>query len=806
MLASTPKLMPPSKPPRAGLPIWWVVSIVFHVVLLTWLIFFWPVKMIDLAKPSSAANLSPERAKQIMDQVSAKQAENLSATVRDLQTMQQQLAELEARKREEFAKSAADFAKNAPAETEQAQAAAARAQVEALAAQARVDSVITNALQSRTEPELKQLDALQKESSAAQTRATEAQQRALEKLAVSDQRFSKAYESQAEANAAQERASNAQNAARAARDEAKNAKAKDRSSEIANAMQSVKQAEEDFAKASQDLITFSNSLTEAQAAVAQGNTNSPKEAKALASDQKKVASIRQKISNRKSQQEKYASRIPEQKARLEKFQAAAAGLPAAASNEELVRQQTQARELQLAAQQAQARARDVFAAARSLPSPAEAGIAALPNPVASTPVQPKPAGEVEKMDLPKLYDTAVKTEDALTESYRRLRATELAMIRQVPLARAMELTDSAKVERPDLQASLKDTANTESARDAMQNAKAEINAIHQLASSLLAQARAMDRSGSRSVAGVSASSENLQAAISRSQTLDSLAAEDENARAKDLTAAMKQAGKKSGGSAGKKSSSSGSGSSASGSGSGSGAGGGTGTGTGAGGGAGGVSAGGSGGGTGAGGSGGGSGSGASTGFGIADGDGSSASPAVGGSIAAMPGRTVAVRGESARWMFVDSWYILGPFDNPGRANLEKQFPPETIVDRSAIYDGKGSVAVQWEFHQADEAKIVPPFRSYNAGGKRSQEYIIYYAATELSFEAECDLWVAIGSDDFSKVWINDQLIWASGKQSKSWRVDEGLRKVHFNQGVNRILYRVENGHGPTEFSFIVGMP
>ena len=172
----------------------------------------------------------------------------------------------------------------------------------------------------------------------------------------------------------------------------------------------------------------------------------------------------------------------------------------------------------------------------------------------------------------------------------------------------------------------------------------------------------------------------------------------------------------------------------------------------------------------------------------------------------MPGRTVAASGESARWMFVDSWYILGPFDNPGRVNLEKHFAPETVVDRSAVYDGKGGSHLQWEFHQATEPKIVPPFRGYNAGGKRSLEYIIYYAATELSFEDECDLWVAIGSDDFSKVWINDQLIWASGTQQKKWRVDEGLRKVHFNKGVNRILYRVENGHGQTEFSLVVGMP
>ena len=799
MSASTPNPMPPNKLSRAGLPIWWVVSIGFHVLLLAWLIFFSPVKVIDLSKKSSATTISPKRAQEIMAKISEKQAENLSVSVRDLQTMQQQLAELEARKREEFEKSAHDFSKNAPEQTEQAQAAVAQAQAEALAAQAKVDTVISNAQQTRAEAELKQLDALQKESAAAQSRATEAQARALEKLAVSDRRFTEAYQSQVEANAMQERAANAQNAARAARDEAKTAKAKDRSSEIAGALEAVKQAEKDFADASMELITLSNSLATAQTVVTQVGTNSTAGLKAFTQAQKQVDTVQRKIANKQSQQTKYAGRIAEQKARAEKFQAEAAGLPIAAGNEQLVKLQADARQQQVEAQQSQARARERFAAARTLPVPADTGMAALAKPVEPA-AQFKPPGPVEKMDLPTLYDTALKTEDALTESYRRLRATELAMIRQVPLARAMELTDSAKVARPELQSALANTADTETAREAMQNARAEINAIHQLAASLLAQAQEMDRSASRSAPGASVSGENLQAAINRSQTLESLAAEDENARAKDLTTAMRRGG----GAGGKSKSGSGSGSGKSGSGSGSGGGG---SGSGAGGGSGGGGSGSGSGGVGGDGSGGDGAGGGGSGSGAGGGSGSGSVPTgVAGSISAMPGRTVAASGESARWMFVDSWYILGPFDNPGRANIEKQFPPETIVDRNAAYDGKGGSRLRWEFHQAHEAKVVPPFRGYNAGGKRNLEYIIYYAATELSFESECDLWVAIGSDDFSKVWINDQPIWASGKGQKKWRVDEGLRKVHFNKGVNRVLYRVENGHGQTEFSLVIGMP
>lgn len=180
----------------------------------------------------------------------------------------------------------------------------------------------------------------------------------------------------------------------------------------------------------------------------------------------------------------------------------------------------------------------------------------------------------------------------------------------------------------------------------------------------------------------------------------------------------------------------------------------------------------------------------------------------------MPGRVIGANAVSGRWMFVDSWYLLGPFDNAGRANLEKQFPPETVVDLNATYVGKRGRPIRWDFFQAPGPRVVPPFDGFNPlpsgatdGGDtfkaRDLEYIIYYGYTELRAMQDCDVWIAVGSDDFSKLWIEDQLVWASGKQHKKWRVDEGFRKVRLKQGVNRVLFRVENGHAQTEFSLAV---
>ena len=776
MSASTPN----PKPNKSGLPIWWVVSIGFHALLLTWLIFFSPVRVVDLAKKSAAGNISPARAQQIMEQVREKQAASLAETVHDLQDIQKQLADLESRKRDEFKNFAKEFTTNAPVQIEQAQAAAAQAQADVIGIQ-------TNAAVATGAP----LDTLQKKSATEQLRVAESQERALEMLSMSDKRFADAYQAQVEANAAQDRAAKAQLDARSARDDAKKSRAVDHSADIAGALAAITSIETAYTQVNDVVLSMSNLLANAQTAIASGNTNSPQAINALANAQKQAAAYERNLTNTQARLPQFSKMIADQKDRVAKWQAETAALPVAANGEQLAALQAKAAQLQTDAQQAQARARETFATARSRPAPPNAGLASLSNP--AVPASPPLDHNVEKMDLAQLYQTSMKTEDALTESYRRLRATELAMIRQIPLARALELTDTAKVVRPELQSALTNNSDIAAQRDAMQNTRAEINSIHQLAASLLAQARDLDRSGSSSPTGLPVTSDNLQSAITRAQSLDSLAAEDDTQRAKDLTAAMKSgksAGRGKGGAGTSKSAGTGSGSGTGGGGTGTGSSGAGGAGSGSGSGQG---AGGSGSGAGAGGSGSGSGS----------GDGTSSGPGeISKSVSAFPGRTVAASGESARWMFVDSWYILGPFDNAGRVNLEKKFPPETIVDRDAIYEGKSGSRVRWEFYQSAEAKIVPPFRNFKGGF----EYIIYYACTELRFEEECDLWVAIGSDDFSKVWVNDQIIWASGKQQKKWRVDEGFRKVHFQKGVNRVLYRVENGHGQTEFSLIIGMP
>lgn len=158
------------------------------------------------------------------------------------------------------------------------------------------------------------------------------------------------------------------------------------------------------------------------------------------------------------------------------------------------------------------------------------------------------------------------------------------------------------------------------------------------------------------------------------------------------------------------------------------------------------------------------------------------------------GRKIRADGTPAEWMFVDTWYTIGPFDNVNRRNLHRKFPPETVVDLDATYVGKDAREIRWQWVQAHAPMVTPADPA---------EYAIYYAYTEVWCDRPMDLWVAVGSDDKANVWLNGMPIWISGDQLKGWRVNEGFRKVTFQAGRNQFLYRVENGWLNIGFSLAI---
>ena len=154
-------------------------------------------------------------------------------------------------------------------------------------------------------------------------------------------------------------------------------------------------------------------------------------------------------------------------------------------------------------------------------------------------------------------------------------------------------------------------------------------------------------------------------------------------------------------------------------------------------------------------------------------------------------RKLAASGEKAEWVVLNAWYFIGPFPNPARANIHTRFPPEISIDLDALYIGDSNRLLQWQHIQFDHLPIIPPDFT---------DYAIYYAYTEVFSERAQDLWLAIGSDDQSKLWVNDMLVWQSTDNERVWTLAQGHRKVHLQQGHNKFLFRLENGVERAAFS------
>jgi len=367
----------------------------------------------------------------------------------------------------------------------------------------------------------------------------------------------------------------------------------------------------------------------------------------------------------------------------------------------------------------------------------------------------------ETMDAPALYDTAKATEDKVAEVFKEVRAMDLAMVRDMKLEDARDDIDVVRPQRPKLNAELlREAVRTETqfeaAKEELKTALRETASMVDLASRMLEMAQ-QSVEGMKFGAEAAAMPEGGQPDLQLK--IEELAMEDVSGKYSDLSEAMKEMAAAQGGGGGdagamgappKK----------------------------------------------------------SVDFEDMTAEEKEAAalaqlrlqekgasvegmPALKPEMATVGSRKIKANGEPAEWMYVDTWYTLGPFPNPNRVNIDREFPPDSIIDLDASYLGKSGRAIRWKFVQSENAQVIPA---------DAEEYGIWYAYTELYFDEACDVIIALGTDDRGILKINGVPVWISSKRLKAWDVDEVWRKVHFNKGVNRLLFRVENGWQNIAFS------
>ncbi len=173
---------------------------------------------------------------------------------------------------------------------------------------------------------------------------------------------------------------------------------------------------------------------------------------------------------------------------------------------------------------------------------------------------------------------------------------------------------------------------------------------------------------------------------------------------------------------------------------------------------------------------------------------------------ALPGRRISDVSERRGWLYLDTWYVIGPWENHGDLlDMTETHPPETEINLEAVYPGKLYTPKQadqdrargrdrghrvneprnlrWRFLQSDSMRIVMPDEQADS---------TYYLYTDVFSDRTREMLIAVGSDDAAKIWINGKLAWHDQLKS-SWNPGEHFKKVTFQEGYNDVLVRLENG-------------
>ena len=183
---------------------------------------------------------------------------------------------------------------------------------------------------------------------------------------------------------------------------------------------------------------------------------------------------------------------------------------------------------------------------------------------------------------------------------------------------------------------------------------------------------------------------------------------------------------------------------------------------------------------------------------------------------ALPGRRFTRDAARRGWLYINTWYIIGPWENYGRDDFALVHPPEISVDLDAVYtDGQKGFGIEetdsdpikvtgpkvaldgtlrWKFMQSESMHNTVPVTT---------DHSTYYAYTEVYFDEAVSMLVAIGTDDGGRLWINGKDVWQDA--GTSWyNIDEHIEPFEFRQGWNTILIRLENtGGSAAGFSLMI---
>ncbi len=134
--------------------------------------------------------------------------------------------------------------------------------------------------------------------------------------------------------------------------------------------------------------------------------------------------------------------------------------------------------------------------------------------------------------------------------------------------------------------------------------------------------------------------------------------------------------------------------------------------------------------------------------------------------------------------FLMSWNLIAPFNNGSRKGHDTVFPPETQLDFTAKYEGRGKTAEWKPFTSEDEYGKIDFNKVFGM-----EKEVTGYAATDFYSKTDRQAEIRLGCKNAWKVWLNGELLFARDEYHRGAKLDQYKLPITLKAGKNTLLVK-----------------
>lgn len=138
---------------------------------------------------------------------------------------------------------------------------------------------------------------------------------------------------------------------------------------------------------------------------------------------------------------------------------------------------------------------------------------------------------------------------------------------------------------------------------------------------------------------------------------------------------------------------------------------------------------------------------------------------------------------------VTDWWLVGPFDAPGKSGFAAEFEPEKKLDLQAKYRGQGGAEISWMRHLETDT-LGQLDLNKQLGTTREA---VGYAYSEIDVPREQAAQLRCGADDNCSVWLNGEKVFGRDQWLNGTRFDRFITPIQLKKGRNTLLVKACQG-------------